>query len=296
MVNIKVLFVFLREIFRHHKHSIIGIWCLDLISSIIVACSPLIIALTIDDLLNKSFRWFIYLLLIEIVYWIVHTANQYFDTRVYTKILQIKCEEYYNSALLSKTDESTIVARTNLIEDFTGFLEVELPNMIGTVFSIVVSLIYLCFESTPIIVLLAIIVSFVVIILACSWQRKIIGIRKKRKDENENELRIIKTKSREKYGTFLKSIFMHDIMSSDIEAKSFFINYFLQTVLLICAILSLFILDNLQAGVIFATITYVLELNSGIRNVPDHYFTILDLIDSANRVITHKKQDVSEVF
>ena len=90
--------ILITEIFRVYKKApimITIIWFLDLVEALILISNPYIIGNCIDGLLKKDIFWFIALVVINITFWLSRTANKFFDTRIYSKIVGHESYDYY---------------------------------------------------------------------------------------------------------------------------------------------------------------------------------------------------------
>lgn len=110
---------FLSEIFRIYKRDplkISVIWLMDLFQSLIIAASPYIIGKCIDDLLQQKYVWLIILISLEILFGISQAANNWLDTRVYSRIVEEEHTLYYSHVVNTEEDSSLISARLSKIK------------------------------------------------------------------------------------------------------------------------------------------------------------------------------------
>ena len=116
------------EIFRVYKKAPIKItiiWFLDLVEALILISNPYIIGNCIDGLLKKDIFWFIALVVIDITFWLSRTANKFFDTRIYSKIVGHESYDYYIKMINENEDNSLIDARLDMVDDIPNFLEID---------------------------------------------------------------------------------------------------------------------------------------------------------------------------
>lgn len=114
------------EIFRVYKKAPIKItiiWFLDLVEALILISNPYIIGNCIDGLLKKDIFWFITLVVIDITFWLSRTANKFFDTRIYSKIVGHESYDYYLKMI--NENNSLIDARLDMVDDIPNFLEID---------------------------------------------------------------------------------------------------------------------------------------------------------------------------
>lgn len=275
----------LLSIFIKSRARIIRLWGLDIITVILGILFPWIVGLAIDGLANGLIFWFVVLIFLEILYLIVKTISKQKDTKLYSKILEVECYQYYKRAVSIETDDTIIAARVQLIEDFTEFLQIQLPNMIFTILGIAISIFYLFKEATWLIACLAIIISILTVIITYKWQCRIAENNELKKDEAEHQQEILVERNLSKYRAYLVRIFMFDVDSSNTEAKSYCVSAIIQICLLIGAIYMLIYESKTTIGVIYATITYIYMLNDEVLNIPEYIVSCKNLVGSARRII-----------
>ena len=144
----KILF---SEIFRVYKKApikITFIWFLDALKSLIAISDPYIIGKCIDGLLKRDFFWLVILIIANMVFWLSQTANNFFDTRIYSHILEDESYSYYSKMIQTNADSSLISARLDLVDEIPNFLEIDFFEILSMIVGIAVSLLYLYFNST----------------------------------------------------------------------------------------------------------------------------------------------------
>lgn len=150
------------EIFRVYKKAPIKItiiWFLDLVEALILISNPYIIGNCIDGLLKKDIFWFIALVVIDITFWLSRTANKFFDTRIYSKIVGHESYDYYIKMINENEDNSLIDARLDMVDDIPNFLEIDFFQILNVIGGIIVSLIFLYFNSTLLVLSFALLVT-----------------------------------------------------------------------------------------------------------------------------------------
>lgn len=155
----KILFSEIFRVYKKEPVKISFIWFLDILESLILISNPYIIGHCIDGLLEKNFFWFIVLIVTEIVFWLSRTANKFFDTRLYSRIIEEESNAYYSKMIKTEADSSLIAARLDLVDEIPNFLEIDLFQILNMIGGIVVSLTFLYFNSTMLVFLSAIAIS-----------------------------------------------------------------------------------------------------------------------------------------
>ena len=121
----KILF---SEIFRVYKKApikITFIWFLDVLESLIAISDPYIIGNCIDGLLKGNPFWLVILIITTMVFWLSRTANNFFDTRIYSHILEDESYCYYSKMIQTDADSSLISSRLDLVDNIPNFLEID---------------------------------------------------------------------------------------------------------------------------------------------------------------------------
>lgn len=269
---------------------------MDLASICLAALFPLLIGNAVDGLIDGNYNSFILLIIIEIAYLTTASINRYVDTRVYSKILEDESVKYFEKAVGDGVEDSIIDARESLVDDLTGFLEAGLPRLVSTLIGIIVAIGYLIVHTTWITVGLAIIISVFVLKATFKWQDTIASNNEKSKDEQEKRQKVLRERTPHKYRVYLKNLLKIGIDSSDLDAKSYAVSYFMQLILIIAAVYILLSQRNFTAGLIFASITYLYQLNAEILDVPTHFIEMKSLVGTAKRLYGDEYDNCKEDY
>lgn len=290
----KILFT---EIFRVYKKApvqITFIWFLDVLEALIIILNPYIIGNCIDGLLRKDFLWFAILILAEIIFLISRTINKFFDTRLYSSIVEDESYTYYSRMVETQADNSLITARIDLVDDVPNFLEIDFFQILNMFGGIVVSLVFLYFKSSLLVFAFAIIVSALIPLATYRFQFKINKNNDLRKNLEETRVTQIARRDKHTYKRFIKELLGIGISNSDLDTKIFFITNLLQMLLLIASILSITHVDNFTSGLLFSTITYVEMLNDHVSNINDNLILLHDLKETISRLKEHAQNELQE--
>lgn len=279
--------ILLTEIFRVYKKApaqITFIWFLDVLESFIIISTPYIIGNCIDGLLKKDFLWLGILVIAETIFGISRTVNKFFDTRLYSNIVEEESYTYYSRMIKTQADSSIISARLDLVDDVPNFLEIDFFQILNMIGGIVTSLVFLYLKSSLLVFTFAVIISVSIPLATYKFQIKINKNNDLRKNLEETRITQITRRDKYIYKQFIKNLLGIGISNSDLDAKIFFITNFLQMILLITSILSITHMNDFTSGLLFSTITYVEMLNDHVSSINDNLILLHDLKETTSRL------------
>ena len=283
-MQIRQVIKYFCQMFRYSPSKILGIWLLDFIYSGIIFAMPFLIGKAIDGLLEGKYLWFICLfifLLVEVVFGLIYRVC---DTRVYEKITVQFKEMYFLNAIEQGINTSEIDANSELIDEFSDFLHFFIIKIM-TFFGVIVPFIYLYFEANNYVMLAAILTIIIVLFLQNPLQRDMQHEVSHIRDENEKRRNIIGKRDILSYRNFLDRVMDFNVKHSDKDAIAYIVSSFLQLGLLIFSVWHIVSSSLASAGVIFTTITYIMELNEKSLELPEIYADYLRLKDGINRIM-----------
>lgn len=260
-------------------------WFFDFSEMLARAILPWVIARAIDGLINQSLTAFVWFVVIELAIMIIGAFNRYLDTRVYSKIIKNFSVAYYDKKIKENADISTMNKRLDYIDDLSGVLEIDIPNVMMVITSIGVSLFYLYKTHSLFILLFSVIVSCFVVFISYIGKRKNLIIEKINRNLAENEYNIIGYRNTKKYKKYVCEILKNNVKISDRDSLYFLIVSVLQMILLAivlyCTATST---ESILIGTLFGTITYIIDLNVYVCEIPEYIEKYLLLKDSVNRL------------
>ena len=275
------------EIFRVYKKAPIKItiiWFLDLVEALILISNPYIIGNCIDGLLKKGIFWFIALVVIDITFWLSRTANKFFDTRIYSKIVGHESYDYYIKMINENEDNSLIDARLDMVDDIPNFLEIDFFQILNVIGGIIVSLIFLYFNSTLLVLSFALLSIVLIPLATYRLQKEIVNNNKKYKNLEEERMKNISSRDKKIYGEYIKKALNIGILNSDLDTKIFFVTNFLQMILLFFSILSITQINRFTSGLLFSTVTYIGMLNGYVSDINEYLISLQDLKETVYRL------------
>lgn len=280
----KNLFLDIFRVYKKEPLKITFIWFLDILESIIIISNPYIIGNCIDGLLKKDYFWLIILIITETTFWISRTVNKFLDTRIYSNIIKEESYNYYSKMIKTDVDCSLIDGRLDLIDDIPNFLEIDFFENLNIIGGIIVSLVFLYFNSTLLVFYFAITSVILIPSATYQFQKKIVNNNKLYKDLNEKRMKKIASRDKLTYRRYLQNILDINISNSDLDTKVFFVSNFLQMMLLFFSILSITYISNFTGGFLFSTVTYVNMLNGYVSDINDNLILLQDLKETTYRL------------
>lgn len=280
----KKLFKEAYRIYRKYPLRITLILFFDIVIASISAFNPYAIGACIDDLEGGGYNWLCFLIVLQVFLIVIQTADRFFDTRLYNKIIEEEKTEYYEKIMQTNAGESKISSLLDLVDDVPGFLEVNLFDILCMIGGIVVSLIFIFYHVGSQIFIIAVIISSLVPLMTYRLQKNIAQNNKEYKNNEEKRVKNIASKSIKRYKKYIKKALSLEIVTSDLDAKIYFITDLLQTLLLIIAIYLTIANGEFASGQLFSTFTYVMMLNDYVGEINENIFVINDLKDTVIRL------------
>ena len=90
-------------------------WILVLLEGIFLILIPLVIGWAIDDLMQNKIKGIIQLAALCFFLLIIGAGRRFYDTRIYSRIYRVVCNEMTLREFRRETSVSKISARTNLL-------------------------------------------------------------------------------------------------------------------------------------------------------------------------------------
>ena len=275
------------EIFRIYKKAplkIAGIWSLDILESLIIISNPYILGRCIDGLMKENYFWLAVFIITDVVFWLSRTINKYFDTRVYSRIIEEESSDYFSKMIKIGADSSLINARLELVEKIPNFLEIDFFQILNMLGGIVASLSFLYLNSTFTVFLFALVISALIPLVTYQFQKEVVRNNANYKNLEEERMRKIGSRDKLIYGQYIKNIFGIGVSNSDLDTKIFFVTYCIQIILLFFSILSIVRAGGFTGGLLFSTVNYVEMLNDYVGDINDNLILLRDLKDDVSRL------------
>ena len=280
----KMLFKEAYRIYKKYPLRITLILFLDIAIASISTFNPYVIGACIDDLVDGRYNWLCILIILQVFLIAILTADRFFDTRLYNKIIEEEKTTYYEKIIQTNADESKISSLLDLVDDVPCFIEVNLFDILCMIGGIIFSLIFILYYVGTQIFIIAIIISSFVPLATYRLQKNIVQNNKEYKNNEENRVTYIASKSINHYKKYIKKALSLEIATSDLDAKTYLITGVLQTLLLVTAIYLTIVNGEYASGQLFSTFTYVMMLNNYVGEINENVFIINDLKDTVIRL------------
>lgn len=277
----------LAEIIRIYKKApfcILVVWLLNLVIIGIQSATPFLLGLSIDGLFAGEYWWFILFLILQLVLIVFRRIGNVLDTKTYTKIVGDESTSYYKKIIQTDADNSRIDALLDWVDEIPDFLENGLFEIACTVFGIISSLTFICWNTGYIMLITALCVSVIVLFITSPFHIRIACNNERRKDNEEERQNSVNSRNIVKYRQYVKTAMGIECDNSYLEAKAYFFADILQTILLVSAILALVYRGAYTGGQILSTITYVMRLNEYICDVHKHRVMVKGLKETITRL------------
>lgn len=251
-----------------------------------------------EDLLELSYPWATgYAIdgLLEHNYWhslpivvawslraLIGLVRKMYDTRLYTSIYNVIAESTIVRQRSLGVPATQVAARTTMSREFVTFFDTEIPVVITSLIGIVGSAVLLfTYDLTIGMVVSALLVP--VLVLNRLYATRSYGYNKQLNNQLEREVDVIDAGAREGVAQHLNVVRRWRVKLSDAEA----VNWSIVEILCIASFLFLIwrasALD-MEAGEIFAVITYAWQLMEKLDNVPVIVQQVARLVDIGKRI------------
>ena len=168
------------------------------------------------------------------------------------------------------------IARLDRVDDIPNFFEIDFFQILNVIGGIIVSLIFLYFNSTLLVLSLALLSIVLIPLATYRLQKEIVNNNKKYKNLEEERMKNISSRD--------KKALNIGILNSDLDTKIFFVTNFLQMILLFFSILSITQINRFISGLLFSTVTYIGMLNGYVSDINEYLISLQDLKETVYRL------------
>ncbi len=257
----------LHNLFCAHRKSILVTYGLTFLENLFELSYPLVIGIVINGLLNGNYSS----LTILTGTWFTHTitgvSRHIYDTQTFTQI-------YANlvTAVVLEQDSqgvptSEIVARSALSREFVDFFERDIPRIITALFGFVGALVMLTMYDL-LIALYCLLLLIPLLIVNHRYAYQSLGLNQKLNDQIENEVNVLAERQPEKVQAHYQQLSKWRIRLSNAEAINWGLMEFFIVVLFVTCLVRTILLPTIQAGDIYAIVSYVWNYRQSLDEVP----------------------------
>ncbi|MBL8848432.1 MAG: hypothetical protein JNG89_02060 [Planctomycetaceae bacterium] len=259
------------SIFRVHRARLLFTYSLFVVENLLKLAQPVAIGIAINGLLNGSYTglwWFVGQHLSHLV---ISRGRQRYDTRVYNDVYSGLATQLITDQRRRAIDVSTVAARSSLARNYIEFLEMYVPMVIKSAFSIIGALVLLGWYDW---VLAPLCFGLLVpaTILNIFYSRRTRRLNRQLHDQLEQEVQVIERHDTAEVRRHFDVLGQWRVKLSDAEAGNF-----CQMELFVLAVMAGALVKFCtsgaagvppQPGDVFAVFRYVMLFITGLDSVP----------------------------
>jgi len=275
--------VSLRCLFRRYRPAILFTWVLVVAEAVLFLLYPLLMGLSIDDLLKGEHRGLIVLSGLTLLSLLVGAGRRFYDTRIYSQIYATISPERVEKEKQRNTSVSKITARANLMTEFVEFLENAFPEIIGSVIALAGTLILIFVLNTQIFIgCLA--VTLLIGLLYALTSKKTWLLNSGFNNELERQVAVIAGDDRKLIALHFQKVARWNIRLSDLETVNFSISWLLLAGMLVFAIPVAIQSGTSAHGAILTMMMYVFNYIESVIALPLFYQQMIRLREISHRL------------
>jgi ABC-type multidrug transport system fused ATPase/permease subunit len=277
-------FTVLKTIILQHRYRLVWTYILFSIEMLGSLLRPFFLGMAVNDLIKGSYQGLILLTAVHFSWLGIGIIRHRFDTRTYSAIYSALVTKFL-ARRYNKSDVSKLSAHSTLAREFVDFLEYDLVYVIEAIYSIVGSLILLCFyDASVVVVCLGILLP--VIGFSYFYGRRMKQLNHQKNDELEKQVDIIATGNSHLIRQHYESLRKWQIRISDQEAWNFGI---MEIMVMIVIGISLLITNKttgaaIEAGSLIGIYSYIQRFVSGLDTIPYTVQRLSSLNDITRRI------------
>jgi ABC-type multidrug transport system fused ATPase/permease subunit len=257
----------LRSLFLSNRWSILLTYVLTFLENLFELLYPLAIGFAIDGLLKGSYMNLMPLFCTWFAHIITAISRHVYDTRVFTRIYSDLATTFVVQQSKQKTAIAQIVARSALSREFVDFFERNVPQIITALFGFVGALAMLFFYDGQIgLYCLALLIPLLVVNLIYARQSR--RLNENLNDQLEREVEIIATCHPETVQSHYTLLAKWRVRLSNAEAVNYGLMELFTIVLAATVLIRTIAIPGIQAGEIYAIISYLWNFLTSLDDVP----------------------------
>lgn len=257
----------LNGLFHAHRQSILVTYGLTILENLFELCYPLVIGLAIDGLLNGSYSSLMILIGTWLAHMITGVGRHVYDTRTFTQIYAKLAAAVVLEQDRQGMPTSLIVARSALSREFVDFFERDIPQIITALFGFVGALVMLTLYDWPI-ALYCLLLLMPLWVVNQRYAHQSFNLNQKLNDQLENEVNVLAARQPESVQAHYQQLSEWRIRLSNAEAINWGMMEFFVVALFVAALIRTISLPAIQAGDIYAIVSYVWNYRQSLDRVP----------------------------
>ena len=259
----------IKSIALQNKYKLILTYSLYFVEMFFLLLRPYYLGKAVDGLLDGKYNGLLLLIGSYLIWIILSTIRQLYDTRVYSKIYTDLISRTFHNR--NKGEHlSKMSAKSNLARELIDFLAYDFNYTIEALYNIVGSLIMLLIYDR-IVVVVCVIILIPVIFLSYNYSKKVKVLTKNKNDELEKQVDAISSLDPQTIKNHYSLLRKWEIKIAEKEAWNFGI---LEIIILVVISSSLFLTTNKKweigflAGDIIGIYNYILKFVGGLDTIP----------------------------
>lgn len=284
----------LGTLYGQHRGRISLTYGLVLLEQALDLLYPFTTGLAINDLLRGSFAGLWIFIAQYVAHMIVSTARQMYDTRTYTGIYAQLAADTVLEQQRRHAELSHVVARSGMLYEYVEFFQTDIPYMMQSVFAVVGALVMLCFYDPPL-AGIALLVFAPLLLINRAYVRLADRLNRGYNNQLEHEVRAIETAKPVRIRKHYRRLAFWQIRLSDAEARNYGAVHVFMLALYALAIYRSVGVAKLEAGDIFAVLSYTWNFVEGLDLVPALVQKVSRLRDISARLQPARGSDEGDV-
>ena len=257
----------LRLLWNRYKWRILLTYALFNVENILRLAQPLLLGWAINDLLKSTYTGLAAFAVGHLSFMMIGTLRRMYDTRVFTSIYADRVGELVLDQRRRGVDVSCVSARSALSKEFVDFLELHIPMIIRSTYSVAGAILMLVFFDWMLVVLCATIV-VPVGVLNFVFGRRVLTFSKLLHDELERDVSVVARADVDQVNDHYRQVSRWRVRISDWEAFTTGAMELFILGLMVAALLRYCTLPGVAAGDIFAVFRYVLMFIMALDSLP----------------------------
>lgn len=270
---------------RAKRWQIALTYALNLIENAIELLYPLLIGMTINGLLEKEYEALYMLIGIWFAHTVIAGIRQIYDTRLFARILANIASHMAINLRRDGKESGEVSAQVDMAREYIEFFEIEIPALLTILISLIGSMILLAvFDITAGVIMFAFVLPVGVINY---WlTRQSIALNKSINNLQEKQVKRIRRGRNRSIRIHFNVMARWRIRLSNADAAGWSAAELILLIAFVIVLLRLIALPDVNAGVIFASVAYLVNIIDDLEHTPDAVQQIGRLIDIRNRIDT----------
>ncbi len=274
----------LKNIVFRFKWKVIFTFLLVVIESLLEILYPLLIGLAINDLLDSKYNGVVYLAGLGVLSLIFGSARRFYDTRIYSGIYCQIAPEMVAKEKERGSSVSKISARSNLLTEFVEFLENSMPEIIGSIVSLVGIMAIIAALNLNVFFACIAILVVMFIVYGLSGKRNY-KLNANYNTQLEKQVEAIESKKSSIVKSHYRALMKWNVKLSDLETINYFIIWISVIALFVFTPIAVIEGGVLKYGLVFSVFMYVFDYTDKTITFPLHIQQLIRLKEISGRLM-----------